>query len=131
MAGVVGCRVRLPGNVASPGEPLAPAQTRPVHYPRFSPEARRANQPLVGQLGTIAAAKQVSPGQIALAWLLAQKPWIVPIPGTTKVQRLRENLAAAAVELSPEDLRDIREALAHVTVQGDRYPPQIAHRLGR
>ena len=101
------------------------------HYPRFSPEARRANQPLVGQLGTIAAAKQVSPGQIALAWLLAQKPWIVPIPGTTKGQRLRENVAAATVELSPEDLRQVSEAFAHLTVQGDRYPPKMMSRMGR
>jgi aryl-alcohol dehydrogenase-like predicted oxidoreductase len=100
-------------------------------YPRFSPEARSANQPLVHQLTAIAAAKKVPPAQIALAWLLAQKPWIVPIPGTTKVERLRENLAAAGVELSPEDLRQIRDALAHIKVQGERYPPQMMTRMGR
>jgi aryl-alcohol dehydrogenase-like predicted oxidoreductase len=101
------------------------------NYPRFSPEARSANQPLVDQLASIAAAKKVPPAQIALAWLLAQKPWIVPIPGTTKVQRLRENVAAATVELSPEDLRQIHDSLDHIKVQGDRYPPQMMARMGR
>jgi hypothetical protein len=100
-------------------------------YPRFSPEARSANQPLVHQLTSIAAAKEVPPAQIALAWLLAQKPWIVPIPGTTKVERLRENVAAAGVELSPGDLSQIRDALAHIKVQGERYPPQMMARMGR
>jgi aryl-alcohol dehydrogenase-like predicted oxidoreductase len=99
--------------------------------PRFSPEARKANQALVDRLGSIAAAKQATPAQIALAWLLAQKPWIVPIPGTTKVHRLKENLGAAAVELTAEDLRQIGEALAEIKVQGDRYPPHLAARAGR
>jgi aryl-alcohol dehydrogenase-like predicted oxidoreductase len=100
-------------------------------FPRFSAEARRANQTLVERLATIAAAKQVSSAQLALAWLLAQKPWIVPIPGTTKVTRLRENVGADSVELSPEDLRQINEVLAHTTVQGDRYPPHQMARMGR
>ena len=100
-------------------------------YPRFSAEARRANQTLVERLATIATAKNVSSAQIALAWLLAQKPWIVPIPGTTKVARLRENVGADSVELSPEDLRQINEVLAQTTVQGDRYPPHQMARMGR
>jgi aryl-alcohol dehydrogenase-like predicted oxidoreductase len=99
--------------------------------PRFSPEARKANQALVDLLTSIAAAKKATPAQIALAWLLAQKPWIVPIPGTTKAERLRENLGATAIELSPDDLRQIRDALARVEVQGDRYPPNLAARVGR
>jgi aryl-alcohol dehydrogenase-like predicted oxidoreductase len=99
--------------------------------PRFSPEARKANQALVDRLGSIAAAKHATPAQIALAWLLAQKPWIVPIPGTTKVLRLKENLGAAALELTEDDLRQIGEALAHTEVQGDRYPPHLAARAGR
>jgi aryl-alcohol dehydrogenase-like predicted oxidoreductase len=99
--------------------------------PRFSPEARKANQWLVELLESIAAAKQATPAQIALAWLLAQKPWIVPIPGTTKVQRLRENVGAAALELTAADLRKIGDALAHVKVQGDRYPAHLAARAGR
>ena len=99
--------------------------------PRFSPEARKANQALVDQLGSIAAARQATPAQIALAWLLAQKPWIVPIPGTTKAHRLKENLGAAAIEVTEDDLRQIGEALAHITVRGDRYPPHLAARAGR
>ncbi len=99
--------------------------------PRFTPEARKANQVLVDRLGAIAAARQATPAQIALAWLLAQKPWIVPIPGTTKLQRLEENLGAASIELSVDDLRQIHEALSHVTVEGERYPPQMAARVGR
>jgi aryl-alcohol dehydrogenase-like predicted oxidoreductase len=99
--------------------------------PRFSPEARKANQALVDQLGSIAAAKQATPAQIALAWLLAQKPWIVPIPGTTKAHRLKENLGAAALELTEDDLRQIKSALAQIKVQGDRYPPHLAARAGR
>jgi aryl-alcohol dehydrogenase-like predicted oxidoreductase len=99
--------------------------------PRFSPEARKANQALVDRLGSIAGARQATPAQIALAWLLAQKPWIVPIPGTTKVHRLKENLGAAAIELTEDDLRQIAEALAHIKVQGDRYPPHLAARAGR
>jgi len=100
-------------------------------FPRFSAEARRANQTLVERLATIATAKNVSSAQIALAWLLARKPWIVPIPGTTKVARLRENVGADSVELSPEDLRQINEVLAHTTVQGERYPPHQMARMGR
>jgi aryl-alcohol dehydrogenase-like predicted oxidoreductase len=99
--------------------------------PRFTAENRKANQVLVGLLGTIAAAKRVSSAQIALAWLLAQKPWIVPIPGTTKLHRLEENVAAATVELSADDLRRISDALAAIQVQGDRYPPHLAVRVGR
>jgi aryl-alcohol dehydrogenase-like predicted oxidoreductase len=99
--------------------------------PRFSPEARKANQALVDLLGSIAAGKQATPAQIALGWLLVQKPWIVPIPGTTKVHRLRENVGATAVELTDDDLRQIQEALAHIQVQGDRYPPHLAARAGR
>jgi len=99
--------------------------------PRFSPEARKANQAIVDRLAEVAAAKQATPAQVALAWLLAQKPWIVPIPGTTKAHRLKENLGAAAVELTEGDLRRIQEALAHVKVQGDRYPPHLAALTGR
>jgi aryl-alcohol dehydrogenase-like predicted oxidoreductase len=99
--------------------------------PRFTPEARKANQALVDLLGEIAARKQATPAQIALAWLLARKPWIVPIPGTTKLHRLEENLGAAAVELTSDDLREIDGALAEITVQGDRYPPHLQARVGR
>ena len=91
--------------------------------PRFSPEARKANQMLVDRLGSIAAAKQATPAQIALAWLLAQKPWIVPIPGTTKLHRLEENTKAVDIGLSEADLAEIRRALAHIEVQGERYSP--------
>jgi aryl-alcohol dehydrogenase-like predicted oxidoreductase len=89
--------------------------------PRFSPENRKANQDLVDLLSRIAAKKQATPAQIALAWLLAQKPWIVPIPGTTKLHRLEENLGAAAVELTPADLREIENAAAQIAVHGARY----------
>jgi aryl-alcohol dehydrogenase-like predicted oxidoreductase len=99
--------------------------------PRFTPEARKANQALVDLLGEIAARKQVTSAQIAIAWLLAQKPWIVPIPGTTKLHRLEENIGAAGVELTPDDLRDIDGVLSRITVQGDRYPPHLAERVGR
>lgn len=93
--------------------------------PRFTPEARKANQALVDLLGEIAGRKQATPAQIALAWLLAQKPWIVPIPGTTKLHRLEENLGAATVELTGGDLRDIDSAAARITVQGNRYPDRL------
>jgi aryl-alcohol dehydrogenase-like predicted oxidoreductase len=93
--------------------------------PRFSPEARKANQALVDLLARIAVRKKATPAQIALAWLLAQKPWIVPIPGTTKLHRLEENIGAAAVELTPDDLRDIESAASKITVHGARY-----HQLG-
>jgi aryl-alcohol dehydrogenase-like predicted oxidoreductase len=99
--------------------------------PRFSPQARSANRALVDLLGDIAAEKGVTPAQIALAWLLRQKPWIVPIPGTTKLHRLEENTAAAAVELTASDLRDIERALAAVTVQGARYPEHLQALVGR
>lgn len=99
--------------------------------PRFSTEARQANQALVERLTEIAAARKATPAQVALAWLLAQKPWIVPIPGTTKSHRLKENLGGATIELRPEDLRQIGEALAHIKVQGDRYPPHLQALVGR
>jgi len=99
--------------------------------PRFSADARKANQALVDRLGQIAAAKGVTPAQLALAWVLAQKPWIVPIPGTTKLHRLEENLGAAAVELRPDDLGQIGAVLARVQVQGDRYPAQLQALVGR
>jgi aryl-alcohol dehydrogenase-like predicted oxidoreductase len=89
--------------------------------PRFNPENRKANQVLVDLLGRIAAKKKATPAQIALAWLLAQRPWIVPIPGTTKLHRLEENLGAVSVELTPGDLREIESAAAHITLQGARY----------
>ena len=94
----------------------------PQHLPRFTPEARKANQALVDLLGKIAERKKATPAQIALAWLLAQKPWIVPIPGTTKLERLDENIGAVAVELTSDDLREIDSAAAKITVQGDSVP---------
>ncbi len=99
--------------------------------PRFTPEARKANQALVDLLGEIAARKNATPAQIALAWLLAQKPWIVPIPGTTKLHRLEENIGAAEVELSADDLREINSAVSKITVQGGRYPAHLQQRVGR
>jgi aryl-alcohol dehydrogenase-like predicted oxidoreductase len=99
--------------------------------PRFSTEARKANQTLVDLLGRIAKEKKATNAQIALAWLLAQKSWIVPIPGTTKLHRLEENIGAAEVELTPKELRQIGDTLSHIQVQGDRYPPQLQARVGR
>jgi aryl-alcohol dehydrogenase-like predicted oxidoreductase len=99
--------------------------------PRFSQEARQANQSLVDLLGSIARQKKVTPAQIALAWLLAQKPWIVPIPGTTKAERMKENAAAAEVELTTADLRQIADALAQIKIVGDRYPAHLAARAGK
>ncbi len=99
--------------------------------PRFSPEARKANQGLVEVLAATAETKRATPAQLALAWLLAQKPWIVPIPGTTKLNRLKENIRAAAVELTPADLSKIAEALGRIQVQGDRYPAHLAARVGK
>ncbi|MCW2244283.1 aldo/keto reductase [Azospirillum canadense] len=99
--------------------------------PRFSPEARKANQALVDRLGAIAAAKGATPAQIAIAWLLAQKPWIVPIPGTTKRHRLEENLGAATVALTADDLRAIGESLSAIPVQGDRYPERLEQLTNR
>lgn len=101
------------------------------NVPRFNPEARKANQGLVALIGQIAERKKATPAQIALAWLLAQKPWIVPIPGTTKLHRLEENLGGAEVELHTEDLREIAQALNGITVQGDRYPAQMQARVNR
>ncbi len=99
--------------------------------PRFTPEARKANQALVDLLGRIGQRKKATPAQIALAWLLAQKPWIVPIPGTTKLARLEENIAAAAVELTADDLREIESAASKITVQGTRYPEKLERMTGR
>ena len=99
--------------------------------PRFTPEARKANQTLVDLLTKIAEQKKVTPAQLALAWLLAQKPWVVPIPGTTKLHRLEENIAAAAFELTPDDIREINSAAAKITVQGNRYPENLEKMTGR
>jgi aryl-alcohol dehydrogenase-like predicted oxidoreductase len=99
--------------------------------PRFSPENRKANQSVVNLLGTMAQRKKATPAQIALAWLLAQNPWIVPIPGTTKLPRLEENVGAAALELTPEDLRQIESAASKITVQGARYPEELQKLVGR
>ncbi|MDP9115090.1 MAG: aldo/keto reductase [Acidobacteriota bacterium] len=99
--------------------------------PRFTPEALKANQSLIDLLGAIARQKHATPAQIALAWLLAQKPWIVPIPGTTKLSRLDENNGALAVELTPDDLRNIDDAASHITVQGARYPEKLEQMTGR
>ena len=99
--------------------------------PRFSPEARKANQALVDLLGRIAGERQATPAQIALAWLLAQKPWIVPIPGTTRLHRLEENLGAGNVELAPQDLERIDTALARIVIEGDRYPAHLQQRIDR
>src|SRR5438046_7600680 len=99
--------------------------------PRFTPENRKANQVLVDLIGRFARQKKATPAQIALAWLLAQKPWIVPIPGTTKLHRLEEKLGAAAVELAPDDLRDIETTASKITVQGARYPEHAERMTGR
>jgi len=99
--------------------------------PRFSPEARKANLALVELMGTIARRKKVTPAQIALAWLLAQKPWIVPIPGTTKLRRLEENLGAASIQLTPDDLREIDSASSQNPAQGARYPEHLQKLVGR
>jgi aryl-alcohol dehydrogenase-like predicted oxidoreductase len=99
--------------------------------PRFTPEAMKANQALVDLLGRLAGEKQATPAQIALAWLLAQKPWIVPIPGTTKLHRLDENIGAVALELTANNLREIESATAHMTVQGARYPDKLEQLTGR
>jgi aryl-alcohol dehydrogenase-like predicted oxidoreductase len=99
--------------------------------PRFTPEAIKANQALIDLLGSIAQQKQATPAQIAIAWLLAQKPWIVPIPGTTKLHRLDENIGAVSVELTPDDLRDIDDTASKIAVQGDRYPEKLEQMTGR
>jgi aryl-alcohol dehydrogenase-like predicted oxidoreductase len=99
--------------------------------PRFTPENRRANQALVDWLARVAAEKRATPAQIALAWLLSRKPWIVPIPGTTKLHRLEENIGAADVELTRADLQAIEDAAAQITVHGERYPEHLQKRVGR
>jgi aryl-alcohol dehydrogenase-like predicted oxidoreductase len=99
--------------------------------PRFTPEALKANQALISLLGSIAKQKNATPAQIALAWLLAQKPWIVPIPGTTKLHRLDENIGALTVELTPDDLSNIDNAASKITVQGARYPEKLERMTGR
>ncbi len=99
--------------------------------PRFTPEARKANQALVDLIGRIAAKKNATPAQIALAWVLAQKPWIVPIPGTTKLNRLEENIGAATIELTADDLREIERAASKIEVQGARYPEALEQLTGR
>jgi aryl-alcohol dehydrogenase-like predicted oxidoreductase len=99
--------------------------------PRFAPEARKANKALVDLLASIAARKQATPAQLALAWLLAQRPWIVPIPGTTKRQRLQENIGAAAVQLSADDLREIDITASKIVVQGARYPEHLNRLVGK
>src|SRR5207302_8344707 len=99
--------------------------------PRFTPEALKANQALIDLLEKIGRRKKATPAQIALAWLLAQKPWIVPIPGTTKLQRLEENIGAVEVELTPDDLREIDAAASKITVHGARYPEPLERMTGR
>ncbi len=99
--------------------------------PRFTPEARVANRVVIDLLASIGEQKGATPAQIALAWLLAQKPWIVPIPGSRKLARLDENIGALAVELTPDDLREIQSAISEITVQGDRYPKELAQQTGR
>ena len=99
--------------------------------PRFTPEARKANQAVVDLVARIAARKKATPAQIALAWVLAQKPWIVPIPGTTKLHRLDENIGALSIELTPDDLREIEDAASKIHIEGERYPEAIAAITGR
>jgi aryl-alcohol dehydrogenase-like predicted oxidoreductase len=99
--------------------------------PRFTPEALKANQALIHLLASIGERRKATPAQIALAWLLAQKPWMVPIPGTTKLHRLDENIGAVSVELTPDDLRDIENAASKITVQGARYPEKLEQMTGR
>jgi len=99
--------------------------------PRFTLENRKANQALVDLLAKIGERKKATPAQIALAWLLAQKPWIVPIPGTTKLDRLEENIGAVAVELTPDDLREIESAASKIAIQGARYPESVERMTGR
>lgn len=99
--------------------------------PRFTPEALKANQTLVEPLCRIAERKKATPAQIALAWLLAQKPWIAPIPGTTKLHRLEENVGAAHVELTPDNLREMEDAASKITLQGGRYPEHLERLTGR
>ena len=102
-----------------------------TRLPRFTPEARKTNQTLIDLLRTIAERKKATPAQIALAWLLAQKPWIVPIPGTRRLGRLDENIGAVALELTSDDLREIDSAAAQITVEGARYPEKLEQLTGR
>ena len=111
----------LPHRARSTRARRSTAPTSAAALPRFTPEARKANQALVDLLRAIADRKNATPAQIALAWLLAQKPWIVPIPGTTKLERLEENIGAAAVELTPDDLAEIESAASQIAVEGARY----------
>jgi aryl-alcohol dehydrogenase-like predicted oxidoreductase len=104
---------------------------RGTTFPRFTPENIKANRALVELLKQIAGRKNATPAQLALAWLLAQRPWIVPIPGTTKLHRLEENLGAAGIELTADDLREIQEAASKITLHGDRYPAHLQQRVGR
>jgi aryl-alcohol dehydrogenase-like predicted oxidoreductase len=99
--------------------------------PRFTPDALKANQALIDLLGRIAKKKKATPAQIALAWLLAQKPWIVPVPGTTKLRRLEENIGAVEIKFTPDDLREIDEAASKITVHGARYPEKMEQMTGR
>jgi aryl-alcohol dehydrogenase-like predicted oxidoreductase len=99
--------------------------------PRYTPEARKANWVVIDLLARIGGQKGATPAQIALAWLLAQKPWIVPIPGSRKLDRLEENIGALAIELTPGDLREINGAISKITVQGDRYPDNLKQMTGR
>jgi len=99
--------------------------------PRYTPEARKANRVVIDLLARIGEEKGATPAQIALAWLLAQKPWIVPIPGSRKLERLDENIGALAVELTPDDLREIESAISQITVQGERYPEELKKQWGR
>ena len=99
--------------------------------PRFDPENRKANQALVEMIEQFAKQKNTTPAQVALAWVLAQKPWIVPIPGTTKLHRLRENIGAASLQLTPADLRELESAAAKISVQGARYPEHLQKLVGR
>jgi aryl-alcohol dehydrogenase-like predicted oxidoreductase len=99
--------------------------------PRFSPDARKANQSMIDLLTSIAAKKNATPAQIALAWLLAQKPWIVPIPGTTKLHRLEENIGATAIQFTAGELREIDDASANIKVEGERYPEHLQKLVGR
>ena len=110
---------------------FASSDSRNAIFPRFAPETRAANQPLVEFMKTIAARKKATPAQIALAWVLAQKPWIAPIPGTTKLHRLEENLGAADVALTSADLAEIEAEMAALTIHGDRYPEQFERRVDR
>jgi aryl-alcohol dehydrogenase-like predicted oxidoreductase len=99
--------------------------------PRFTPEARKANKALVNLVTSIARRMNATPAQLALAWILARKPWIVPIPGTTKLARLEENLGAAALDLTPDDVAEIDETAARVPVEGERYPERLQRMVGR